>query len=90
MSKGLIDNSGLDAAVKWSLKAQERGDRFLKEFGVKQIIEAYLNGLPTKFKDDHLENMIRRCNEELQQNHPVMAWTWLRDIRQRLIDREII
>jgi len=43
LSKSLIDSEAVKAAVKWTLDAQERGDRFIKEFGVQNIIEAYEN-----------------------------------------------
>lgn len=90
MTDSPLDERGLQAAADYALKAQERGDRFLKEIGVGQIIQAYFDGLPPKIKDAYLENMVNRCNEELQANRPVVAWTWLRDIKKRLIEKDVI
>lgn len=45
-----IDKKGADAAIKFTMAAQEKGDRFIKEFGVQQIIEAYENGKEQTYK----------------------------------------
>lgn len=88
MTNGLIDGKGLDAAVKWSLAAKDRDEQFLKEFGVRQIIEAYLSELPKKKKKDiYLANMVRQVRAYLQENNPVMAYELINGIKKVLEEK---
>lgn len=43
MSEKLIDEHAVDVAVTKTLHRQETGERFLKEFGIRQIVEDYEN-----------------------------------------------
>lgn len=90
MSKELIDERGLEAAAAFALEAQARGDRFLKEIGVEQIVRAYLSGIPEKPKDVHLANMIQQVRSYLQANNPVMAYGWINDINRHLEEQGVI
>lgn len=43
-----------------------------------------------KSLDDHLNNLIRRCREELQANHPVQAHMWLSDIARYVNGKKLM
>lgn len=90
MSTSLIDEKGLESAAQFALEAEARGDRFLKEIGVQQIIEAYLKGIPEKAPDYRLQNILKCCESDLQANKPVLAWTWLKDAERHLAEKGII
>lgn len=84
MTNDLIDERGLEAAAAFALEAQNRGDRFLKEIGVEQIIRAYLGGIPPKLKDGLLDNLIQQVRSYLQENSPVMAYQCVNKVKEHL------
>lgn len=87
MTNSLIDECGLEAAANYALEAQGRGERFLKEIGVGQIIQAYLAALPKKERDFELFNMVNACRQHLLENKPVSAYVWLGNIEGHLKNR---
>lgn len=86
----LIDDSALDVAVKWTLEAQDKGERFIKEFGVRHIIAAYVDALPKRERDYELRNMLNAAIDHLCDNRPVPAYEWINNIRTHLEKKGII
>lgn len=80
----LIDERGLNAAAAFAIESQARGDRFLKEIGVQQIIEAYEKGKPPKMKDSYIDNLLQQAREHLQENSPVMAYQTISKLKEYL------
>lgn len=49
-----IKKNGLEAAVNWVIEHQAKGETLLKQFGVQQIIQAYIEGAkqPREWHED--------------------------------------
>lgn len=83
----LIDEVALQAAADWLVEAMAKGDKLMVNFGVGQIVEAYLKALPKKRPDSHLRNLLSWAQEELEANRPVLAMDHVREIRKHLEER---